>query len=406
MGIIQKIKHFFTEEQKSTKMNIEDLTIDSINFELKKIEDNLTDDYKSINNQLKKILDKLNSDSNNLENIDLNKKRVESRIRDANQTARKEFLFYLNKFIESLKEEKVGEDQLKLISSELNKFHQQTKRSHQIASLIIGEEMKIIRDDIKDIEKLEINFIDKNKILFNKKNSLKKLISLLEEKELLSKKLSSFDEDSIRLNKNISNNKNAIENLNQNMKKIHDTHEYKNYLVNQSKLNEIKDELISLKTVINTMFDKKLLEKFLQTQADKEIISLTNEYILESSIALMKDINLKIIDIYDMINEQINNSTLQVKESEKNSSKLKINRQLVLDYHSKLNKLHEDKNRFVQDISQEDFNFEKDFDQIARLQNNISKDESELTLINKKKEKIQFEISQMDDKIKSESEKL
>ena len=407
MGLIEKIKHFFTEEKSDVaNLSLENLSPEIINKELETIEKNLSTHYKIINNDLKDILERLNSNAKNLEKIDLNQKRVESRIRDANQTARKEFLFYLNKLIESLKEEKSGEELLKFISSELNKFHQQTKRSHQLASLIIGEEMKIIKDDIKKIERLEFDFIDKNKFILNKKNSYKKIMSLIEEKAAHSNKISSYDEDSTRLNENISNNKNSIENLNQSIKKIRDTREYQDYIENEIKLHEINDELISQKTVVNTMFNKKLLEKFLQTQSDKEIISLTNEYILDSSKALIKDVNLKIIDIYDLINEQIQNGTLQIKESEKNSSKLKINRQLVLDYYSKLKKLEDDKNKLTHDISINNFNFEKDLDQISQLQNNISKAESELTLINKKKEKIHPEIFQIDEKIKSELEKI
>jgi len=401
MGILSKLKDLFTKNQTpDSKDNLISADSESLKKDIYDINEKLKIDYILLNKNLQKILNNLKDDAEVLKKVNLEEKKVESRIRDANETARKDYLFSLEKLIENLRQEKEGDEMFTFTSSELNKFHNQTKKSYQYASLIIGEEMKKIKDRIKEIEKLEADFIEKNRSNLIKKQNLTQLIVKYNEKEKLASKYNEIKNQISEFELSCDNIKKQIMSLQKNLDEKKSSTGYKKRLETQKELQDKKDSLRSLELTISVFFDKKLLERYLQIESNKEIISLVQEYLLNPALALQNDSNLIIIEIFQNISEKLKDGSFNFKDLDKAIDKAKINRQMVLDYHHRLKKYKSEIKIFEDELSKND-GLEYEINEINDKEETIKKNNTEISTLRKKANKLDLEVKDKDEDIAS-----
>ncbi|PIN90550.1 hypothetical protein COU57_03355 [Candidatus Pacearchaeota archaeon CG10_big_fil_rev_8_21_14_0_10_32_14] len=401
MGILSKLKDLFTKNQTpDSKDNLISADSESLKKDIYDINEKLKIDYILLNKNLQKILNNLKDDAEVLKKVNLEEKKVESRIRDANETARKDYLFSLEKLIENLRQEKEGDEMFTFTSSELNKFHNQTKKSYQYASLIIGEEMKKIKDRIKEIEKLEADFIEKNRSNLIKKQNLTQLIVKYNEKEKLASKYNEIKNQISEFELSCDNIKKQIMSLQKNLDEKKSSTGYKKRLETQKELQDKKDSLRSLELTISVFFDKKLLERYLQIESNKEIISLVQEYLLNPALALQNDSNLIIIEIFQNISEKLKDGSFNFKDLDKAIDKAKINRQMVLDYHHRLKKYKSEIKIFEDELSKND-GLEYEINEINDKEESIKKINTEISSLRKKANKLDLEVKDKDEDIAS-----
>src|SRR3989344_3877606 len=243
MGFFDKIKEFFLS--KEDKEVIEEVNLNEIDSFLEKkknyTQNTLNDKSDWLYGELVVILDKLEDDAKIVENINIQDKKVEEKIKNINEAGRKDYLSELYKLIENLHIKKEGEQEIIYITSELNKFLKNTKKSYYYATLVVGDEMKTIKNGIIKIEKLEEEF--------RRENS-----------ELIENKRKIDIEDSQK-------------NINELNSKIEEIKSSSDYLEKQKLLKEKSEKEDSLKIIesnVNLLIDKKILEKYVYFTDNKE----------------------------------------------------------------------------------------------------------------------------------------
>ena len=315
MGFFDKIKEFFLS--KEDKEVIEEVNLNEIDSFLEKkknyTQNTLNDKSDWLYGELVVILDKLEDDAKIVENINIQDKKVEEKIKNINEAGRKDYLSELYKLIENLHIKKEGEQEIIYITSELNKFLKNTKKSYYYATLVVGDEMKTIKNGIIKIEKLEEEFRRENSELIENKRKIEEL--MLRNKEY-KEKLEFNERLIIEIDKTKKDIEDSQKNINELNSKIEEIKSSSDYLEKQKLLKEKSEKEDSLKIIesnVNLLIDKKILEKYVYFTDNKENKRIAESYIKNTPQSLLNDNELKILDVVEDVKDKIDNRIIIIK---------------------------------------------------------------------------------------------
>jgi len=338
MGLFDKIKNFFKKNNGIEEKKDIDISNIEKNINEKKSENDLLLSQKSekLYNEIQIILNKLESDAKIVENIDLSEKKVEERLKSVNEVGRKDYLIELRRLIENLKLKKEGISQINHLSSTLHNFHKQSDKNYYNATLIIGNEMKKIKDNIIKIENLEREYIKENKILIENNKKIEGLILNEVERKVKIKYKLSLEKEIKLVISNEEENISKLNNLNIKIEteKNSDRFQKKENLNKELLIQE--NSLKSLESNINILLDKKILEKYVYLIENKDKIKFVNLYINNSSEAIINDESLEIFSIINEIKNKIKSGELTYKDSDKAIDKLNIEKEKLIGYRTEL----------------------------------------------------------------------
>ena len=238
MGILSFIKKIFseTEEVAPVKGNIKFSDIEE--YLKKKTEENNQKEELAmsiINENIKKYITELKENIKIVNNVNIEAKEKNDKIKSAVYEGRKKYIEFLERFIENIEEAKNAkegkndktplEKTTENINSAFLRFNENSGKSYERATILIGKEMGNIRDTLKrfSTELISLFKEDKDIISTSAKLSLiklkmseikeldERLVKSYEEIEEFSKKISEKEKENNKVSKNIDSIKNSSE---------------------------------------------------------------------------------------------------------------------------------------------------------------------------------------------------
>lgn len=406
MSLINKIKEFFKaeknkviEEPVNQIFNI-DLFLNEKTAKIKSILEQKTNIF---SNELNIILNNLEENIKSLDAVDLNKRKVEEKLKQITDSGRKDYIVATQKLIEKLKDKKKEQIRAFYIINELNNFIKSSGKSHFKATQLIGKEMENTTNNIIKIKELANNFMKENSNLIEDYNKIKALQIKNQNKKQNEEKNRNIEKEIKEIeSNNIENEKNIL-----NMgKKIQEIKESKEYQEKESLLNEKKEKEISLKIIeseIKSLIDRKILEKYIYIEQDKENKKFAQKYIEDPLASFLSDSKLKILNILEDTKTKIKNKEILIKEPNKAIEKASIEKDILLTLkkdilarNKEIKNLNEQINNISIDI--DEFIKEKEKTESAILQNKAQRE-----ILAKKQDKIDKLILSLDSELSQEA---
>jgi hypothetical protein len=286
MGILSFIKKIFseTEEEAPVKGSIKFADIEE--YVKKKTEETIKKEELAIsiiNENTKKYITELKENIKIVNSVNIEAKEKNDKIKSAVYEGRKKYIEFLERFIENIEEaknnsteskndktplEKMTED----INSAFLRFNENSGKSYERATILIGKEMGNIRETLKKFSTELIALFNEDKTIIStaKKISLIK-IKMSDIKEL-DGKLVKANEEISELSKKIPEKEKENNNISENIEKIKNSSEYKENIEREKALQikekEVENEIYELRKLI----DFKALSNFFHIFEDRMAI--------------------------------------------------------------------------------------------------------------------------------------
>jgi len=260
---------------------------------LKENEKNFTDNIKTATSD---FIEKLNSNISDLENVNVNEKKAEEKVKFLTEENRQHYLSHLRKLIENLR--KIGEENLvEKINKEIFYFEKKSSLSFQKATLLIGKEMENIKNTIteylaylKKLVKENQEFLNELNIVSDIDKKYKDFLNLQKSIRIAEEKIKEIEEANASLKNIIKNNKDEIEKIKNSDSFIEQ--ERKKELI-EGKKQEIETNLQELKEKI----DFKALANFYHS-FEKEM-AVVKSYRDNFKLAFQKDAGKDLIELLE-----------------------------------------------------------------------------------------------------------
>ena len=355
--------------------------------------------------EISPIVKKLEKNMEILSNVDLSNKRDDERIMVMNELGRKDYLHSLNKLINSFKNK---ENNIEQLTERLEKFIFHSSKSYAKATLLIGKEVENIVKDITIIKNILENFKKSNGYLLEKKNKKIKLISMYEEK-INNEKIKSDTLEEIEKSKKISEkNGKELDEINEKIKSIKNSRDYKKSEKLADSRNKKEEMLKTLKLEIGLLIDKRVLKKYIYIE-DNDNKKIAEEYLEQPADKLISDQDLKIADILVDVKEKVKGGILEVKEPSKIIEKLTIPKEVFIKYRDDISKLINEIKEIEDKIKKIEYNLSDLSDLIrnkTKIEDRISENNSNLAILYNKLDKIEKSITDLEEGLVIEINKL
>jgi hypothetical protein len=261
-----------------------------------------------VNTKIQELINNLKEKANVLNNIDITTKKVEERAKLIVKENLRNYIFYLEKLIEKLKE--VEEENPNTLISKLNNifddFEKKSKMSFEKATYLIGKELGQTRDLIikfsQDFHKTEHDnkeLIESSKTISIIENQLNNFKFNNQIKDNINNNIKDFDSK-------IENLKDQIKNSEQSINETKESEEYKKEIKTKQKINQKKQELDNELYNLKSMIDFKYLANiFHANEKEMAIIKNHKENFLqffkkdngEAIVSLLKDTRMETGDV-------------------------------------------------------------------------------------------------------------
>lgn len=354
MEFIKKIKKLFIKKEKQKeikKINESEIikTLDTINLESKK---QLKEKQQEFYEKLFILLKELENATNILNNINIQEKKENQRIKSIVESGKNDYVKALKKLIENLKQKKDQDEFLKYINKEIIFFLKLEKKAKIKVTQLIGKEVENINNIINNIKKLINSFLDKNEELLKKEsqiNNIKKQYNTLKELNLKQKEIENNKKEIENQNDKLTQKTN---NINNEIKKIQESQEYTKAKELQEKIKINKNKLFKLEMNIKGFFDNKLFIKYIHNEPDNTKINFIKNYINEPINQLEKDKELEINDYLKEIKQKHTKNILNLKESElkklnESMNLIPISREKIIKIKQEINNLNKEINNLT-----------------------------------------------------------
>lgn len=372
MKILKFLSSLFKEEEKEveTKKD-EEISIseleNSINEkinEIKSKEDILNQD---VNSKIDLFVEELKEKTKNVEKVDIELKEKNEKIKSVVYEGRKKYLEFIERLIDNIEKAKeINEFNKKIesINSSFLRFGENSPKSYERATILIGKEMGEIRDSLKRFSTEILNTFKTNQnivIEYKTINSIKSRCQKKKENEEEIKKLNQTVEE---LNKKIEDNEQEKQNITEKVEKIKKSKEHLENIKLQEDIKIKEEEIRKQISDLRQLIDFKSLTSFFHSFEDKmniiksykdnflgefnydkgdKLIKLLNDSNLNNEIInqkikdinnnenllkekqsdLKKDETLSIISDIESIKEKIENMKKEKDWAEKNTEKIK-----------------------------------------------------------------------------------
>ncbi|HJO14734.1 MAG TPA: hypothetical protein QGG70_01675 [Candidatus Pacearchaeota archaeon] len=311
MGIFDFIKKFSRKEPEivvNEKVEFSNIKyfLENKKQQLKLQEEEFLNKFKEINNNL---ISSLQEKIKQLENLDLDQKKAEDRIKIIVKENFKSYLYYVElliKDISNLEEINSSLDMISKINSTFLNFQKKAETSYQKATYLIGE-LGQIKEEISNYFKKTETLIKENDDIIKISKILKSIEKKLEELLKIDNTSEEIDKEKSKNEEKINEVNNKIINHEEEIIKIKNSNEHKELLKNEETLNkkdgELEIQIIKIKNLINLKTLSGICHK-----SEKDMIIIKN-YRNNFINAFKEDSNNKLKEILDSTN-QIENKEL------------------------------------------------------------------------------------------------
>jgi hypothetical protein len=345
MGILSFIKKIFSEPEETAPVKRSIKFSDIEEYVKKKTDETVIKEDKAIltiNENIKKYLTELKENIKTVNNVNIEAKEKNDKIKSAVYEGRKKYIEFLERFIENIEEakntateNKSDKTPLERVTEDINlaflRFNENSGKSYERATILIGKEMGNIRDTLKRFSTELIVLFNEDKEIIStfKKFSLIKL-KMSEMKEL-NERLIKADEKTAEFSKEIIEKENENNKFSESIDKIKNSSEYKENIERENALQikekEVENEISELRQLI----DFKALSNFFHIFEDRMAIvklykdNFAGEFMEDKGNRLLNLLNESKLNnekIYDKIKSikdkeiDIENSRSLIKEDE------------------------------------------------------------------------------------------
>ena len=311
MGIFDFLKKFSKKEPEivvTEKVEFSNIKyfLENKKQQLKLQEEEFLNKFKEINNNL---INSLQEKIKQLENLDLDQKKAEDRIKIIVKENFKSYLYYVElliKDISNLEEINSSLEMISKINSTFLNFQKKAETSYQKATYLIGE-LGQIKEEISNYFKKTETLIKENDDIIKISKILKSIEKKLEELLKIDNTSKEIDKEKSKNEEKINEVNNKIRNHEEEIIKIKNSNEHKELLKNEETLNkkdsELEIKIIKIKNLINLKTLSGICHK-----SEKDMIIIKN-YRNNFINAFKEDSNNKLKEILESTN-QIENKKL------------------------------------------------------------------------------------------------
>ena len=311
MGIFNFLKKFSKKEPEivvTEKVEFSNIKyfLENKKQQLKLQEEEFLNKFKEINNNL---INSLQEKIKQLENLDLDQKKAEDRIKIIVKENFKSYLYYVElliKDISNLEEINSSLDMISKINSTFLNFQKKAETSYQKATYLIGE-LGQIKEEISNYFKKTETLIKENDDIIKISRILESIGKKLEELLKIDNISKEIDKEKSKNEEKINEVNNKIRNHEEEIIKIKNSNEHKELLKNEETLNkkdsELEIQIIKIKNLINLKTLSGICHK-----SEKDMIIIKN-YRNNFINAFKEDSNNKLKEILESTN-QIENKEL------------------------------------------------------------------------------------------------
>jgi len=403
MGFLDKIKKIFQSEKKESKVeesleeDIENLDIDTwLNKKNNEIKNLFQQKKETLSTGLNELISNLEKNIEVLNNVDLDKKKLDDRTKQITGIGRREYIIALNKFLGNLKKSNKDNYEIGFIKKELENFSKYSAKSFFKATLIIGKEIEKIKDDIIRIRRLEDDFEKDNDGLITRQNDIRNLIGKNVQKKNNEEEKLRIIEDVKKIEKINEKEREKLNDIEGQINKIKGSPQYKEREEFIGEKNKKENFLKENELKIKALLDRRLLEKYVHLNPQDVYAKIAQKYIENPVNALLSDDEIRIFNVLQDIKEKITRTEIDIKESDKALGKLKIEREIFLAQRTGLLILNEEIKKLDESINKYEINFDDLSNEKTKIESKISDSRNQIGVLNKKREKIDKAISDLD----------
>ncbi len=372
MKILKFLKDIFKEEEKEIKIKKdEEITIqeleESINKKINEIKSKEEILNQDVNSKIDLFIAELKEKEKKVEEVDIELKEKNEKIKSVVYEGRKKYLEFIERLIDNLEKAKeVPEFNRKIesINASFLRFGENSPKSYERATILIGKEMGEIRDSLKRFSTDILTLFKENQNIvleYKAINSIKSRCQKKKENEEEIKKLNQTVEE---LNKKIEDNEQEKQDITEKVEKIKKSKEHLENIKLQKDIKIKEEEIRKQISDLRQLIDFKSLTSFFHSFEDKmniiksykdnflgefnydkgdKLIKLLNDSNLNNEIInqkikdinnnenllkekqsdLKKDETLSIISDIESIKEKIENMKKEKDWAEKNTEKIK-----------------------------------------------------------------------------------
>ena len=377
MGIFDFLKKFSKKEPEivvTEKVEFSNIKyfLENKKQQLKLQEEEFLNKFKEINNNL---INSLQEKIKQLENLDLDQKKAEDRIKIIVKENFKSYLYYVElliKDISNLEEINSSLDMISKINSTFLNFQKKAETSYQKATYLIGE-LGQIKEEISNYFKKTETLIKENDDIIKISRILESIGKKLEELLKIDNISKEIDKEKSKNEEKINEVNNKIRNHEEEIIKIKNSNEHKELLKNEETLNkkdsELEIQIIKIKNLINLKTLSGICHK-----SEKDMIIIKN-YRNNFINAFKEDSNNKLKEILESTN-QIENKEL-IKEQLINIENLNEQIEMIN------NSINNHSLKEIQRINEQIRNTKSELDNLNR---NIEKENKRLVKSRKNKD--------------------
>lgn len=405
MGILGKIKSFFmdNEEKENTSEIEKDEKIpglEEIKHYVKKrgpeIRERIKENAEKLYEELLALLDKLEQDAVLLEKVDLSNIRANEMLKKVTETGKQDYLGLIARLVKNLKEQKEGEGEISHIRNELSMFVRYAAKSDFRTTQLIGKEVKTIREDVGEINKLLERFLEENSGLIKEKNRVEILAKKSVEKELNEKILSQIAKETAQLEKEVQKDSERLEKIEKEINEAKASEDYKKREELVKNRLEKEGTLKELEFKIRTFLDRKVLEKYAYLRLSKESMNLAKKLIEDPISAIIEEKDNEIAKVLEDVIKKIENGILMIKEPDLMIQRTGAGKNNLGQYRGELNAAKEEIRKINAEILGIKINIDSFIAEKIAVENRLAGNKSQITLLEKRQEKISKLISEMD----------
>lgn len=391
MGFLDKVRGFFKEEEKvpEVKENIKIEEIDSfLNSRQSETENLYREKIEILHKEIDLVLDEIEEGIENLERIDISGKKEQERLKEIVNLSKRDYVMAVRKFVGEMREDKIG------INGKIDKFVTLSSKSYMKANYLIGDELERIKDGIVKIKRLNAEFLRDNSELISKREKIQEFMKKNREKKNRENIKPGIEKDISDSEKLCREYEEKLRSLGKEIEKIKSGKEYaeRENLVWEKE--ETRKKLKEVSEKLNSLLDKKALEKYIYL--DLEGKGIAEKYSDDLTHALLEDEDLKIFLVIKEIREKISKGEISVKNSQKVFDKLGIGKEELILLRKDLMSLNEKAAELDVKVSGINLGLEDFFREKIEIENKIVGLKNNIENLRKKEEKISRVIGELE----------
>jgi len=335
--------------------------------------------FTPIKQRISQLISELKEEILVLENVDFEKKKVDSRIKLIVKENLKNYIWYLQKVINKLNEINNGKEIIDKTNQIFSEFNKRSKISYEKITFIVGKEMQATKDSIKKFFKDLENILKSNKEILEE-------FKVIGEIEKDNEKLLGINENKLKILKSLNEDVEKLKYLEKDFKltsdQIYDLKKSDKFKQEEDKKKKLELKLKESEKLIeklNLKIDFKYLSNFYH-KFEKEM-TLVKQYREQFKLTLKK---LGIENLFELLKEA------------------KQDKGEVLDLIQKI----QEKEKEISEIILENIGAKDLEEEINKTQSEIKTIESEKEIKEKKIKNLDGELEEQLEKIKDKLEKL